>query len=66
MVKVSKPGPRHALSTFQSSAPDTITAARGSHGGTSSPSRPGRTLLLDKEEVLARCERLKVTLLAVE
>ncbi len=64
MVKVSKPG-QDMRFDVPVIGPDTITVAAEA-GVDVIAVEAGTTLLLDKEEVLARCERLKVTLLAVE
>ena len=64
MVKVSKPN-QDMRFDVPVVGPDTITTA--SEAGVDVIAvEAGMTLLLDKEEVIARCERLKVTLLAVD
>ncbi len=64
MVKVSKPD-QDMRFDVPVIGPDTISAAAEANVDVIAV-EAGKTLLLDKEEVLARCERLKVTLLAVE
>jgi UDP-2,3-diacylglucosamine hydrolase len=64
MVKVSKPN-QDMRFDVPVVGPDTITTAAEA-GVDVIAVEAGMTLLLDKEEVIARCERLKVTLLAVD
>ena len=64
MVKVSKPN-QDMRFDVPVIGPETITAAAEAAVDVIAV-EAGKTLLLDKEEIVARCERLKVTLLAVE
>ncbi len=64
MVKVSKPN-QDMRFDVPVIGPDTISAAAEASVDLIAI-EAGKTLLLEKEEVLARCERLKVTLIAVE
>jgi len=64
MVKVSKPG-QDMRFDVPVIGPDTISVAAEAAVDVLAV-EAGKTLLLDKEEVIARCERLKVTLLALE
>lgn len=64
MVKVSKPD-QDMRFDVPVIGPETISAAAES-GVDVIAIEAGKTLLLDKEEVFARCERMKLTLLAVE
>lgn len=64
MVKVSKPD-QDMRFDVPVIGPETITAAAEADVNLIAV-EAGKTLLLDKDEVFARCERLKVTLLAVE
>lgn len=64
MVKVSKPG-QDMRFDVPVIGPDTITVAAEA-GVDVIAVEAGRTLLLDMDEVTARCERLKVALLAIE
>ena len=64
MIKVSKPD-QDMRFDVPVIGPDTISAAAEAAVDLIAI-EAGKTLLLDKDEVLARCERLRVTLLAVE
>lgn len=64
MVKVSKPR-QDMRFDVPVVGPDTIQTAAEA-GVTVIAVEAGKTLILGKEEVIARCERLKVTLVAIE
>lgn len=64
MVKVSKPN-QDMRFDVPVIGPETITAAAEAKVDLIAI-EAGKTLLLDKDEVIARCERLKVGLLAIE